>query len=118
MIDLTKPIEFMDGTNAEVTHANNLPQGFTGAHVLVAKRARDRGDYTYIATDINGQIFGVQVIRNRHEPKKVAVEYWLNVYSNGTVASHDTKEHADEYAAEDRIACVHRYTIVEVGFGL
>jgi len=115
MIDLTKPIEFMDGTNAEVTHANNLPQGFTGALVLFVVRASDR-DHTY--TDINGQIGGVQVIRNRPEPKKVAIEYWLNVYSNGIVKSHSTKESADENAVEGRIACVHLHTIVEAGVGL
>jgi len=115
MIDLTKPIEFMDGTKAEATYANNLPQGFTGTLALFVIGAGGI-DYTY--TDINGQIGGVQVIRNRTEPKKVAVEFWLNVYSNGIVASHDTKEHADEYAAQDRIACVHRHTIVEEGFGL
>ena len=93
MIDLTKPIELMDGT--PVINPQDV-----------------------IYTDINGQIGGVQVIRNCPEPKKVAIEYWLNVYSNGVVASHDTKEHADEYAVADRIACVHRHTIVEVGFGL
>jgi len=115
MIDLTKPIEFMDGTNAEVMNADNLPQGFIGTLMLFVERAGGI-DYTY--TDINGQIGGVQVIRNRQEPKKVAIEYWLNVYRNGNAASHSTKELADFYASKDRIACVHRHTIVEVGFGL
>ena len=108
MIDLTKPIELMDGTEA-VFICNSARGNY---HLAI------RADCELVYVDRNGQIGGVQVIRNRREPKKVAVEYWLNVYSNGIAASHDTKEHADEYAAEDRIACVHRYTIVEVGFGL
>jgi len=111
MIDLTKPIEFMDGTPAR---ADNILTGICGSTYRV--RVYTDMDNTY--TDINGQIGGVQVIRNRPEPKKFAIEYWLNVYSNGLFATHGTKEHADRFASEDRIACVHRHTIVEEGFGL
>jgi hypothetical protein len=31
---------------------------------------------------------------------------WLNVYPNGSAASHQSRERADKFAAVDRIACV------------
>lgn len=41
------------------------------------------------------------------KPKKIQKEAWANVYSSiGMISYYDTKEEADENAAEDRVACI------------
>jgi len=73
VIDLNKPIELMDGTEVEFFGRWN------GEYCLYIA-AHD--DHFYV--DINGQIGGAQVIRNRTEQKKILVDFWLGVYWNGT----------------------------------
>ena len=47
----------------------------------------------------------------------VKAECWLNVWADGSVASHDTKQQADA-CNPDRIACIHIEREVEHGEGV
>lgn len=51
-------------------------------------------------------------------PRKIKVDRWMNVYADGNYSSYRTKEEADRYAADDRIACIRIEREVEEGEGL
>jgi len=86
MIDLTKPIELMDGTEVEFLGLMN------GEYCLNIKV---HGEHLYV--DKNGQFCGVQIIRNRLESKKILVDFWIGVYWNGTDSY--TRKYASYVAA-------------------
>ena len=70
---------------------------------------------------IGSENFFVKILYNKYEStlsmvdlkhwkikkpkKKVVAECWLNIYKDGDIARHETKEDADNSAAYDRIAC-------------
>jgi hypothetical protein len=51
---------------------------------------------------------------------KVRVDFWVNVYEDGTVANAtwEDRKDADRIAGSDRIACIHIEREVEEGEGL
>jgi len=40
-------------------------------------------------------------------PKKIKVEFWVNVYHTGTSIIHGTKSNADKLAGNNRLECFH-----------
>lgn len=54
----------------------------------------------------------------RIKPEPITVRGWVNVYADGNYSSYRTKEEADRYAADDRIACIRIEREVEEGEGL
>ena len=44
---------------------------------------------------------------------KIKVDTWLNVYPDGLINGHQTKEHADRRSSPDRIACYHLVTEID-----
>ena len=67
-IDWNKPIELMDGTPNEVVAKGGASDSY------LIRYARESG-MTNMWCDTDGCIGGVQVVRNRPEPKKVTVDF-------------------------------------------
>ncbi len=51
-------------------------------------------------------------------PKKIKVEVWTNVYPDRDFATYDSKDDADRFAGNNRIACKRIEFEVEEGEGL
>lgn len=61
---------------------------------------------------------GARLIEEWVEPKKVKVDCWINIYSDGDYSMHTSRSMADEFKIPTRIACIHIEREVEEGEGL
>jgi hypothetical protein len=92
-------------------------EGFTDREITAM------GIHNYFFTNPNNNEFsreyydGLQSLENwkiKKPKKKIVAECWLNIYKDGDIARHETKEDADKAAACDRIACEHFYKEYEI----
>lgn len=51
-------------------------------------------------------------------PRTIELDAWLNVYRDGSICEHKTKEQADREAAKNRFACINLKRPVTEGEGL
>jgi len=52
------------------------------------------------------------------KPKTIELDFWINVYPNGCCAPYPTRQQADEWAVDQRIACVNWKRTITEGDGL
>lgn len=106
MLDFDKPVRFK-GSKVEVFITPSRAPGY----VHIEWQLGDKWMNAYRERNA----LGLADLENI--PETVTVDVWCNVYPDGSVFVHKDKHGAD-YAASDRIACIHIHREITVGEGL
>lgn len=93
-------------------HLDHKILAITGRSVFVSYKVTSEGVSMYYDALID--IPYLKHWRIKKPKKKLVVECWLNIYENGDVIKHYTKNSADAHAREDRIVCEHFYKEYEI----
>ena len=118
MVDWSKPIELMDGTEVYGECST-----FSGTVKYLVNKTKDRSALCFVGKD--GDIGGVPVVRNREEPKKVRWHVWVNIYSKINsqeilTIAFPSRAEADSvpHRVYPRIACIEIDREITEGDGL
>lgn len=116
--DPTKPVQTRDGRKARII-CSNAKQGRYPIVALVENRdmAEEIGSFTTDGKEWDFESKGKRDLIN--VPERIEREYWVNVYEDRQgIGFWDSKQLADDYAGDNRLACVKMKISCNVGEGL
>lgn len=104
--DPTKPVQTKSGKPARILATDRK----NSKYPIIALVTYPAGGEEVESFRSNGIFYADASLSERdliNVPEKRTYERWVNVYANNLAASHHSREDADSFAGENRIACFH-----------
>ena len=114
--DPSKPVQTRDGRPARIICTDAKGPRVMVALVDCSTHEEARAYYSN-GSRSNGMSF-VNQDDLVNTPETKSLKRWLNVDEDGTVKAYASRQYADEWASDDRVACLLRTFEYKVGDGL